>query len=396
MTNNYLPHSISSSSFLASLPLFKSAINLLQGYIKQRGYQPQIHFELEGCYRIKSKKYTTTKLNFDLINQYLRSINIDGEIVSEYWRNQWEYVSSFNGQNPLKEAENLHQMITQLPKIFNLFYPEEGVVETLMKPVVWSGDQGKLAIGSNQIFTHDTRAVHIPNAIQLNVSVLNRQGDNLIAEKNFGEYLQYCFLKTSFECSLLYLPEEDAFERLVLKTDYGLAQELCSPVDISGGHQGSVALYQKVGKHNQNMGEEPLLFDRYNNVLSVKQNWQKTARIEHRLGASSIYYNPYINVIYGLLNIIDAIDAYDDNKCSSLPIFVAKDLPESLFTNKDNPHTFGAIDVFKTSSWFNESLNLIQGKYNKIQSKDAFEYPMALGDQIKQTILNNYQAKLTT
>ena len=369
---------------------------MLQGYIKQRGYQSQIHFELEGCYRIKSKKYTTTKLNFDLINQYLRSINIDGEIVSEYWRNQWEYVSSFNGQNPLKEAENLHQMITQLPKIFNLFYPEEGVVETLMKPVVWSGDQGKLAIGSNQIFTHDTRAVHIPNAIQLNVSVLNRQGENLIAEKNFGEYLQYCFLKTSFECSLLYLPEEDAFERLVLKTDYGLAEELCSPVDISGGHQGSVALYQKVGKHNQNMGEEPLLFDRYNNVLSVKQNWQKTARIEHRLGASSIYYNPYINVIYGLLNIIDAIDAYDDNKCSSLPIFVAKDLPESLFTNKDNPHTFGAIDLFKTSSWFNESLNLIQRKYNKIQSKDAFEYPMALGDQIKQTILNNYQAKLTT
>ena len=369
---------------------------MLQGYIKQRGYQPQIHFELEGCYRIDNRKNSPQKLNFDLINQYLRSVDIDGVIVSEYWRNQWEYVSSFNGQSPLKEADNLHRMLTQLPQIFKRLYGDQRIVETLIKPVVWSGDQGKLAIGSNQIFTHDTRAVHIPNAIQLNVSVLNRQGDNLIAKKNFGEYLQYCFLKTSFECSLLYLPEEDAFERLVLKTDYGLAQELCSPVDISGGHQGSVALYQKVGKHNQNMGEEPLLFDRYNNVLSVKQNWQKTARIEHRLGASSIYYNPYINVIYGLLNIIDAIDAYDDNKCSPLPIFVAKNLPESLFTNKDNPHMFGAIDVFKTSSWFNESLNLIQEKYNEAQSKDAFEYPIALGDQIKQTILNNYQAKLTT
>lgn len=395
MANNYLSQSVSSPSFLASLPLFNCAITLLQDHIKQLGYQPQIHFELEGCYRINNTKSYSQKLNFDLINQYLRSVNVDGEIVSEYWRNQWEYVSLFNGQSPLKEATNLHQMLTQLPQLFQRFYGELGVIDTLIEPVIWSGDQGKLAIGSSQIFTDDTRAVHIPNAIQLNTSVLNKQGMNLIAEKSFGEYLQFCFLRTSFECSLLYLPEEAAFERLLLKSYYGLAQELCSPVDISGGHQGSIALYQKVGKHNQNMGEEPLLFDRYNQVMSVQQNWQKTARIEHRLGASSVYYNPYVNVIYGLLNIIDAIEAYENNDDLFVPTFTSDTLPKSLFTHNDDADSLGAIDIFAASTWFSESLNAAQDKYNKTKSSFVVECPMLLGDKIKQIILNNYQVYLT-
>ncbi|MDO6507158.1 hypothetical protein Q4506_09885 [Colwellia sp. 4_MG-2023] len=395
MRNNYLSQSVSSPSFLASVPLFNCAITLLQDYIKELGYQPQIHFELEGCYQVNNAKSLTQKLNFDLINQYLRSVDIDGEIVSEYWRNQWEYVSLFNGQSPLKEAMNLHQMLTQLPQIFQRLYGQHGVINTLIEPVVWSGDQGKLATGSSQIFTDDTRAVHIPNAIQLNASVLNKQGMNLIAEKNFGEYLQFCFLRTSFECSLLYLPEEAAFERLLLKSYYGLAQELCSPIDISGGHQGSIALYQKLGKHNQNMGEEPLLFDRYNKVISVQQNWQKTARIEHRLGASSLYYNPYVNVIYGLLNIVDAIEAYENDKCLSVPRFVSSTLPKSLFTHNDDIVSLGAIDIFTASSWFSESLNTVQEKYSKTNSTLVLESPMLLGNKIKQIILNTYQVNIT-
>jgi hypothetical protein len=390
---------VSSPSFLTTLPLLKNTINLLQSYIKQLGYQPQIHFELEGCYRFDNTVRDFKKLNFDLINQYLRSVDIDGEIVSEYWRNQWEYVSSFNGQSPLKEATNLHQMISLLPQIFKIIYGKIGVVETLITPVVWSGDQGKLALGSKEIFTHDTRAVHIPNAIQLNVSVLNKERRNLTSQKDFGEYLQYCFLRTSLECSLLYLPEEAAFERLLLKSHYGLGQELCSPVDISGGHQGSVALYQKLGKHNQNMGEEPLLFDRHNKVLSVQQNWQKTSRIEHRLGASSIYYNPYVNVIYGLLNIIVSIEVYEKNENLVVPKFLPEDLPRSLFNNKENVNIRGAIDIFKTSSWFSDSLNTVQEKYSRAQSGRLPEcfmlLPMYLGEAIKQTILNNYQVKLT-
>jgi len=395
MKNKYLHQPLLTSTHSNSLPLVKKTIGLLQSYIEHLGYQAQIHFELEGCYRIKNAKNQAQTLNFNKINNHLKELNIDGEIVSEYWRNQWEYVSAFNGQTPLKEAMNLHKVITQLPLWFKQLYSDAGVVETLIEPVVWSGDQGRLATGSSQIFTDDTRTVHIPNAIQLNVSVLDSNGINLIAEDGFGEYLQYCFLRTSIDCCLLYLPEEAAFERLALKTHYGLAQELCSPVDVSGGHQGSVALYKKLGKHNQNMGEEPLLYDKNNEVLSFQSNWHKTARIEHRLGASSIDYNPYVNVIYGLLNVIDAIEAYEKNQYLSLPKFVPGPLPQSLFTNKEYLKTLGAIEIFKVSTWFSESLNLVQDKFRIINSNAILDCPLLLGDKIKQMVLNNYQVNLT-
>ena len=388
MTNN---HQYNSSLF--PLALVKQAIVLLQNYIHLLGYQAQVHFELEGCYQVSSEKCTTQKLNFHRINKHLKQLDIDGEIVSEYWRNQWEYVSAFNGQTPLKEAINLHKVISKLPIWFKHLYRDVGVVETFIKPVIWSGDQGKLAAGSSQIFTNDSRSVHIPNAIQLNVSVVDAQGKNLIAKDGFGEYLQYCFLRTSLECSLLYLPEEAAFERLALKTQFGLSQELCSPVDISGGHQGSVALYKKLGKHNQQMGEEPLLYDEYNKVLSVQQNWHKTARIEHRLGASSINYNPYINVIFGLLNVIDAIEAYKKGQYLLFPKFSPVSLPQSLFTKTDN-EKLGAVDIFKESSWFSESLNTVQEKLSKMNAEAMLDTPMLLGDKIKQMILNNYHNKI--
>ena len=380
---------------LSSLTLVKKAISLLQCYIKNLGYKAQIHFELEGCYRVHSLKHLTPSLDFNKINQCLSELNIDGVIVSEYWQNQWEYVSSFNSQTPLKEAMNLHWVIANLPGLFKKLYGDSGVVDTLIEPVVWSGDKGKLATGSSQIFTHDTRAVHIPNAIQLNVSVLNNKGYNLIAEDGFGEFLQYCFLRTSFECCLLYLPEEGAFERLALKTRYGLAQELCSPVDISGGHQGSVALYKKLGKHNQNMGEEPLLYDEYNKIMAVQQNWQKTARIEHRLGASSTHYNPYVNVLYGLLNIIDAIEAYEKNQHLSLSEFAPIPLPESLYTKKHPSKKIGAIDIFESSSWFSESLNVAQEKFNRMKSNTVPDCPILIGDKIKKMVLDNYQVNFT-
>jgi hypothetical protein len=369
-----------------------NAITRVQNYLGQLGYKAQIHFELEGCYRFKNNR--DQKLDFSQINQCLRQLDIDGEIVCEYWRNQWEYVSLFNGQTPLKEAYNLQQIITKLPLLFQQFYGKNAIIETLIQPVVWSGDQGKLITGSKQVFTNDTRAVHIPNAVQLNVSVLDSKGNNLIAKEGVGEYLQGCFLRTSLECCLLYLPEEAAFERLALKTRYGLAQELCSPVDISGGHQGSIALYKKLGKHNQNMGEEPLLYDSDNNVLSVQQNWQKTARIEHRLGAASIHYNPFINVLYGLLNVLDAVQAYEQEPSLSTGSFAPIALPSSLFTPKSTTATLGAVDLFKGGTWFSDSINFVEQKATMVKEKSVLDCPMPLGDKIKQAILAHYQLNI--
>jgi len=370
-----------------TIPLTTQAIILLQNHIKNLGFIPVIHFELEGCYQL-NLKVKEFSLNFSRINRQLANAGIDGELVPEYWSNQWEYVSLFNGQSPLKEADNLRQAMTILPRLF----AEQGIYKTLIKPVVWAGDKGKLANGSGDIFTTETRAVHIPNAVQMNISALDREGNNIIIDSGFGEYLQQCFLDTSLNCCLIYLPEEEAFERLALKSKYGLAAELCSPIDISGGHQGSIALYKEVGKHNQAMGEEPLLYDHNNEVLVSQQNWQKTARIEHRIGASSIQYNAYFNIIYALLNLIDALEVYKSDNCVRLLREEAhqQDLPLSLYDNNLKTD-LGAISLFENDNWFSESLNKLSGQ--SLGRDDIFRQPN-LGDKLKQMILAPYQQKL--
>ena len=373
------------SSLLSSNVTFlaKEVIRLLQNHIAYLGFTPLIHFELEGCYQ-HSDSGVKPPINFSLINQYLKKLNIDGEVIPEYWQKQWEYVSLFNGQLPLKEAENLALALHHLPKIF----AQQGIEKTLIKPVVWAGDKGKLAQGCENVFSDETRDVHIPNAIQMNVSVNNARGENIVTERYFGEYLQQCFLKTSLACCLLYLPEEEAFERLALKSKYGLSAELCSPTDISGGHQGSIALYKEFGKHNQTMGEQPLLYDQHNKVLVSENCWQKTARIEHRLGASSVYYNPYLNVIYGLLNIIDALEVFIADKCQNKSKEISKVslLPQSLYSKKAH---LGAIALFENEQWFAESINRVIAKSKA--HKNYVDNTEKLGTQLKKMILSAYQ-----
>ncbi|MFT5756627.1 MAG: hypothetical protein ACI9LM_001347 [Alteromonadaceae bacterium] len=359
------------------------AISIIQAYIAQLGFHPSIHFELEGCYQpTKGKSFS---LNYNLINKQLAYLDIDGELVPEYWQCQWEYVSKMNHQQPLKEANNLTRAIANIPYLLSL----QGIERTLIKPVVWSGDKGKLALGCHNIFTNDNRAVHIPNAIQMNVSATNQAGENIIANNYFGEYLQQCFMKTSLACCLLYLPEEEAFERLALKERYGLAQELCSPIDISGGHQGSIALYKELGKHNQKMGEQPLLFNKFNEVMVSEIDWKKTARIEHRLGAASLDYNAYVNVIYGLLNLVDAIEVYSEGKCQSLLNKEQPDvdLPKSLY---DNASGCGAISLFEQDTWFSHAINAIQEKM-LIGANMKFQRSDKLGEQLKKFIIKQYQ-----
>ena len=310
--------------------------------------------------------------------------------MPEYWSNQWEYISLFNGQSPLKEAENLTLAIQKIPELLL----KQGIKNTLIKPVVWSGDSGKLALGSKNIFTNESRSVHIPNAIQMNVSALNNESKNIIPNSSFGEYLQQCFLETSLSCSLLYLPEEEAFERLLLKDNYGLSDELCSPNDISGGHQGSIALYKKIGKHNQQMGVEPLIYDQYNNVLLTHADWEKTARIEHRLGASSKYYNAYVNVIFGLLNIIKALEVYKNKQCESLLNHTdyALKLPLSLY---DKNNQKGAITLFAEDQWFNQTLNKIEVKVTQI-FPTTYKTKTKIGDKLKSMIISHYQPSIIT
>jgi len=371
--------------------LAKLAIEYLQLIIADMGFTVHVHFELEGCYRF-AKESANSSLDLMCINEALARLNIDGELVNEYWQNQWEYVSLFNGQSPLKEAENLAKAMRILPQLF----AQQGVCETLIKPVVWSGDNAQLALGSKNIFTGGERSIHIPNAIQLNISVSDGDGKNLIAEHIFGEYLQQCLLETSLPCSLLYLPESEAFERFKLKSLYGLQDELCSPMDISGGHQGSVALYRQYGKHNQLMGQQTLVVDSYNEALVSSQNWQNTARIEHRLGAASAKYNPYINIVYVLLNVFDALQVHIKGACQQKLMLGKhnKKLPTSLWPNNEDQ---GAVALFADCSWFVERLNQAQ-KY--VESEFVMvrqQTPSPLGEILKKCILAKYaQQKILT
>ena len=381
---------------MTSLPITRhvlaaNIVQFLQRVISQQGFDAKVHFELEGCFQ-NSEKHLP--VNFNLLNNWLEKNNIEGKIIPEYWHNQWEFVSDFAGQSPLKEAQNLAFVLDRLPEAFRQF----NFGEISIKPVIWSGDQGKMLTGSTQIFCQDRRAVHIPNAIQMNVSVLEN-GNNLMVERDFGERLQKAFLTTSLACCLLYLPEEEAFERFALKTQYGLFDELCSPYDISGGHQGSIAFYKDKGKHNQAMGLEPIIYGADDKVLISKQDWHATARIEHRLGAASLLYDPYINVIFALLNILDSLEsfttsrkAYSDTKACIEPTA----LPSSLYDHEDDTNTnygastLGAISLFENDKWFAEKIDHLVGLHRNDDSLSS-TLPANAGQLLKKQILAKYQ-----
>lgn len=318
--------------------------HLLQ-LIHQQGYKPVVHFELEGVFEPTN---TRQGLDYAGVNRALAKLNIEGQLKTEFWQNQWEYVSLFKGQTPLKEAQNLANAMRLLPRIMQA----NGAKTVSLCPVAWAGDKGRYALGSNAIFSTDTRSVHIPNAIQINISVENLQGKNLIPDSKLGEWIQYQLLQTSYECCLLFLPEEDAFKRLALRKDYALDAELSSPYILSGGHQGSIALYRQLGKHNQPMGIEPLFYQADNRVLSYAADWTKTARIEHRIGATSNAYDPFMNIMYILLNILDALEQWQN--CDDFPPeFCDQALPTSIH---DVDAALGALSLFEQNMWFSQRI----------------------------------------
>lgn len=363
--------------------LIQNVIQHLLNVLEVKGFKTLVHFELEGVFELRVNH---KNLDYAAVNQKLKKLNIDGELKSEYWKNQWEFVSLFNGQSPLKEAQNLVRAMQVLPAIMC----QHGASKVLMEPVSWGADKGRYVHGSGAIFSLDTRSVHIPNAIQMNVSVENRQGDNLFAQQGLGEWVQYELLVNSYACCLLFLPEEDAFKRLALRQDYGLDAELSSPVILSGGHQGSVALYKEIGKHNQAMGLEPLFFASDNSVLYYAGDWRKTARVEHRIGATSKNYDPYLNMVFILINVLEGIGKWQDEKMP--PIFEDKALPNSLHDQKnkqDGQEKLGALSLFKNDNWL---VNKIDFYCQDIPNINAIN----LGAKIKETMLSKYQRSVIT
>ena len=104
-----------------------------------------MHFELEGVCELRNNQQ---RLDYLEINQKLALLGIDGELKSEYWKNQWEFVSLFNGQSPLKEAQNLAHAMRVLPTIMC----QHGAEKVMMVPVAWGADKGRYIHGSGAIF----------------------------------------------------------------------------------------------------------------------------------------------------------------------------------------------------------------------------------------------------
>lgn len=353
-------------------------IYLCEQALAQKQIEPALHIEYEGCVALRKGQ----SIDFDSLNQQLRSSAILAELKPEYWRGQWEYASCFAGQSPLRVADDLVNALEQLPRWFR----QQNIDGFLNQPVVWHGDRDRVVAEGEQIRSAGSGSVHIPNAVQLNLSAW-RDGTNLVAESDLGERLQYQLLRSSYDNCLLFLPEEDAFERLLLKSRYQLQKELSSPVDLSGGHNGSIALYRELGKHNQRLGARSMVVDQRSAPLLESFEWQRTARVEHRLGASSVYYSVYLNTLFGLLNLLAAVNSAVGQYQTLAP----KALPASLEDGIDQP---GAVSLFRHSYWLEQQ---VDGLLFITDGHALTEMvPQFSGSWLKNAILERYQPLLIT
>lgn len=359
------------------IPLLKSCILKCQQWLTSQGFTAKVHFELEGMVAMPYGR----ELDFQQLNRELCGLRIPGEIKKEYWPGQWEYVSDMAGQSPLQEADYLSEVMNRLPRLMK----QQGAQHVFLDPVVWHGSGQRYAQGSDAIFAEQTGTVHVPNAIQVNVSITDHQGINMMPDSGLGEWLQYQLLQTSYACCLLYLPEADAFERLALRTEYGLDIELSSPWELSGGYKGSIALYKEKGKHDQPMGLTTLIYGPDNKPMVSEENWRSTCRVEHRLGATSQDYDPYVNVLFVMLNVISAIENWRNNP--QAPEFCARPLPQSLLpkSSSESPSKPDALSLFMADTWFQETIDMYC--QNLMVNNTCYQAP---GELIKQTILRKY------
>lgn len=367
-----------------------------QQQLQKQGLRPALHFEMEGTI---TPAHPHPFPYLKEVNKQLKQRGILGELQEEFWPGQWEYVSNFAGQTPLEEASYLQRAIDELPGLFAQF----GATSTLFAPVTWRATTGRMVSDSRQIFSTSTAPVHIPNAIQINVSVLDESDNNLFADGLLAEIYQQRLLETSYDCCLLFLPEEDAYKRIALRDQYGLDQELSSPFDISGGHQGSIALYRDKGKHNQRLGIEPLFIATNGDVLLESCNWQIQSRVEHRLGATSLKYCPWMNALYMLLNLLEAVNLWktlseQDQKAllvgtplnkQALPSCLGNDADTLLTStlNNNDPEA-SALYRFTQSAWFETSVNELA---TALPSHDELRKIENMGAWLKQEVLSQYQ-----
>ncbi len=372
--------------------LAKKAIYLLETQLAAYKLTPMLHIELEGCYKLNKSKVAHLDIDYPAINRLLKKQNILGIVKPEFWQNQWEYASLFADQTPLQVVNDLVKALQIIPQQLK----SQGAEAVYIQPVVWSGDNRGYCDNEHQLFSDTFKNIHIPNAIQINISVRNKNNVNILCCNHYGEQLQRLLLKTSFACALLFLPEQASYERLVIRNKFKLSAELKSPNQLSGGHQGGIAFYKTHNKHNKLINGNTLV-DTNNQPLSYNaQYWQQAARIEHRLASSSMLYNPYINAAFILANVVaisqdylDSNEHYQEDITTEICADTekTKQLPHSLYTDKKSK---GAIDIFRESNWLSQQLNRSANWLYKKDPNKLKNTPLNIGTQLKEYILAQY------
>ena len=103
---------------------------------------------------------------------------------------------------------------------------------------------------------------------------------------------------------MFFIPNQEALDRLFLRKEHDLAQELMCPDDISGGQQGSVACYREYGKKNQANDKVSDNTNCHYLIKKHKHNWQQNCRIEFRLASASPAYNISLHILFIMFNIL--------------------------------------------------------------------------------------------
>lgn len=339
----------------------KFAIVTIEADIKRMGFTPVVQFELEGVSKPATDNNPppdTHHLDFDSINLELEQQGILGLLKPEYWQNQWEYASIMASQSALKAAQDTNAVISLLPTLLK----SHGADAVFIKPVCWDrNSNNRPLLEKDNAKMTEGKAVHIPNSVQINMSAFDHEGNNVLHENGLGEALLECFLHTSYECCLLYCAEREAFARYTLKDQYNLHKELSSPVDISSNHMGGVLFHQDKDKDNK-----PI------------KNWRQHSRVEHRLGAASTRYNAYLNCVYALSNLHEAILISQGKKTLlKKGSTYTKELPADLLAQQ------AAKDAFLHGCWFEQKINQIE-----LSKTDGMSLKRPLGTMLKQKILS--------
>ncbi len=284
--------------------------------LAQQGYQVNLGIEVEGGFIPKTEEKTT--IIYEKLNHRLQNLNVSSNIIAEFWKNQWEYQSNFKIG---KFNDTVSDYKIFLDNIGNIFYPHK----VFMEPILRGWDVAPIKSSESTDGPLIRKEVHVPNSIQVNFSVW-RNNKNLFSDANFAFHVQNILMIEARDNLAFFIPDQESLDRIFLAKEFDLHEELSSPTDISGGHTGSIALYQELNKKGKPNGDQ--------NMGSIDY-WHRNARIEFRLASSSKKYCLDSHLSFILLVIFEAILTFD-NKQSTVRDQNIYEIARSFDSGEDN------------------------------------------------------------